>query len=399
MKKIISLLLCLAMMMALCACGGSTIQSYADDTAETVETEAVEETAGLGFGAYPADTVVGTVNGEEVTWMEYFYWMNYYVMYVQQLAAAYGVTLTSWDANELSSSDDNATVVMLNTQYAVTQHHAVHNKAQELGVALDEADQALVQEVFETNADQGMGDADGVCTEEEAAAFEAYLAEQYVDRAFFDYLNEVSLLSEKLYVNAYGEAGASYPDEEIAAFVEENGVMGAKHILLLTVDMTTGEALTEDEIAAQKALAEDLLSQLQAVEGTAEDASGEPTALVELFDQLTAEYTEDTGYASYPEGYIFGEGEMVTEFEDAVEALEVYGLSGIVESSYGYHIILRIPVDPDGVLGTDSYGNIVTVRNQLASNQYSADMETWMDEAEVIWNEGFESMDLAAIFG
>ena len=135
------------------------------------------------------------------------------------------------------------------------------------------------------------------------------------------------------------------------------------------------------------------------MESGADEASGEPAALVELFDQLTAEYTEDTGYAAYPEGYIFGEGEMVTEFEEAVKALDEYGLSGIVESSYGYHIILRTPVDPDGVLGTDSYGNEVTLRYQLASNAFSADMETWMSEADVVWNEGFETMDLAAIFG
>lgn len=400
MKKIISLLLCLAMMLSLCACGGTSIESYADGAAETVETAETAENPGLGYGAYPADTVVGTVNGEEITWMEYFYWVNYYVMYVQQLAAAYGLTLTAWDANELSSTDTNEKVVMLNAQYMIAQHHAVQDKAEELGITLDEEDQALILEVFETNADQGMGDADGVCSEEEAAAFEAYLAEQNVDRAFFDYLNEVSLLSEKLFMNAYGEYGANYSDEEVAAFVAENGYLSAKHILLLTTDMTTGEALSEEEVASQKALAEDLLAQLQAVEGASEEASGEPTALVELFDQLTAEYTEDTGYAAYPEGYIFGEGEMVAEFENAVKELDVnYGLSGIVESSYGYHIILRTPVNPDGVLGTDSYGNEVTLRNQLASNAFTADMDTWQTEAETVWNEGFELLDLTAIFG
>lgn len=249
----------------------------------------------------------------------------------------------------------------------------------------------MLQEVFETNADQGLGDADGVCTEEEIAAFEAYLAERNVDRAFFDFLNEITLLADKLYLNAYGQAGVNYPDEEVVAFAEANGLMSAKHILLLTKDMTTGQSLSEEEIAAQKALAEDLLAQLQAVE--------EPAALEELFDQLTAEYTEDTGYAAYPDGYIFGAGEMVAEFENAVKALGEYGLSGIVESSYGYHIILRTPMDPNGVLGADSYGNEVTLRNQASSNAFSADLAAWMDEAEVSWNEGFEAMDLTALLG
>lgn len=397
MKKIIALLLCLVMMLALAACGGSEIEQYEDvEAAETTETaddaEAVE-TAALGYSAYPGDTVVGTINGEEVTWMEYFYWLNYYVMYSQQLAASYGVALSGWDANEMSSTDTNGQVVLMNAQYAVTQHHAVTTKAAELGIALDEEDQALIREVYETNADQAIGDADGVCTEEEIAAFEEYLAQQYVDGAFFDYLNEVSLLSEKLYIDIYGEAGADYPDEDVIAYAQENTILSAKHILLLTQDMTTGEALTEDEIAAQKTQIEDLLTQLQAV-------SGDPVALETLFDQLMAEYTEDTGYAYYPEGYIFGEGEMVAEFEEAVKALdENYGLSGVVETSYGYHIILRIPTDPEGIVGTDSYGNDVTMRGAVTSNLFNVDMETWMNEAEVVWNEGFDALDMTAIFG
>lgn len=411
MKKILALLLCMSMMMALCACGGTTIESYenneaaetaetaeaaetteAADIAETVEAIGLTDFSGPCYDAYPGDMVVGTVNGEDVTWMEYFYWMNYYVQYVQQLAAAYGVTLTGWEANEVSSSDTNAQVIQINVEYAVMQHHVVMTKAAELGVTLNDEDMASVEEVFALNADAAVGDGDGVATEEELAGFETYLAEQNVDREFFDYLTEVTLLADKIFVEIYGTAGETYPDEDVAAFVTDNGLMGAKHILLLTLDMTTGEALTEDEIAAQKALAEDLLSQLQ--------AAGDQTAMIELFDQLTAEYTEDTGYAAYPEGYIFGEGEMVTEFEDAVKALdENYGLSEVVESSYGYHIILRIPVDPAASLGTDSYGNDISLRNYAASAAFNSDMETWMTEASVVWNEDFQTVDVAAIFG
>lgn len=408
MKKILALLLCLSMMMALCACGGTSIESYEDDTAaeiaetgevaETGEAAAVVESAGLTdfsgpcYDAYAGDTVVGTVNGEDVTWMEYFYWMNYYVQYVQQLAAAYGVSLTGWEANEVSSTDTNAQVIQTNVEYAVIQHHVVMTKAAELGITLNDEDLASIAQVFELNADAAVGDGDGAATAEELAAFETYLTEQNVDREFFDWLTEVTLLADKIFLETYGVAGEAYPDEDVAAFVAENGLMGAKHILLLTQDMTTGEALSEDEIAAQKSLAEDLLSQLQ--------AAGDQTAMIELFDRLTAEYTEDTGYAAYPEGYIFGEGEMVAEFENAVKALdENYGLSEVVESSYGYHIILRIPVAPDASLGTDGNGNDVSLRNYAASAAFNSDMETWMTEADAVWNEDFQTVDMAGIFG
>lgn len=398
MKKIIALLLSLCMMLALCACGGSEIEYYENDgetaeTAEAAETTETAEFAGPGYDAYPGDMVVGTVNGEDVTWMEYYYWLYYYNLYVNQLAASYGVTLTGWDVNELSSSDTNGQVVVMNAQYAVTQHHVIQTKADEMGIVLTEEDQALIDQVFELNADSAVGDADGICTEEEAAAFETYLAEQNVDKAFFDYLNETSLLSEKLYAAIYGEMGADYPEEDILAYVEENGILSAKHILLLTQDQTTGEALSEDEAAAKLATAEDLLAQLQAVES-------DPVALEELFDQLTAEYTEDTGYAYYPEGYIFGEGEMVAEFENAVKELDPnYGLSGIVESSYGYHIILRTPITPESSVGTDSYGNSVNMRSAVTSNLFNDEMAAWIEGASVSWSEGFEALDLNTVFG
>ncbi len=67
------------------------------------------------------------------------------------------------------------------------------------------------------------------------------------------------------------------------------------------------------------------------------------------FDQLMVQYTEDTGLESYPDGYVFSEGEMVAEFELATKSLRVGQISDVVESIYGYHIIKRIAV-PDSYL-------------------------------------------------
>ena len=420
MKKLIAIVTVLCLMLCVFAgCGGSKVEYYDEPAAEeTAAAEPAQEQepaaeqesaaeqepaaeeelvsiglAGTGFETYPADMVVATVDGGEVTWMEYYYWLRYYTQYVLQLAAQYGVTLTDWEGNDLSGDNTNAQVVLMNAQASIIQDHTFINQAEKLGVTLDEEDLATLQETFETFADQTMGNGDGAASEEELISAEAYLTDGlFIDRDFFDQFNATGILSQKLFVELYGEEGESYSDEETLGFSEDNGLLAAKHILLLTVDADTREALSEEEIAEKYATAENLLAQLQAVKD-------DPTALETLFDQLTAEYTEDTGFASYPDGYVFGEGEMVQEFEDAVKALEIGGLSDIVESSYGYHIILRIPVDPGAVIGTDSSGQDVTLRYAAATSAFSTQISEWTEAAEVVWSDGFESPDMAAIFG
>lgn len=412
MKKYIALVLCLCLVLALCAgCGGSEVVPYEDsepaaDAAAEAEADAAadaddeaeaEEPVGIGLGGsgfntYPAETVVGTVNGREVTWMEYYYWMNYYTAYVQQLATQYGIVLDSWDGNDLSASETNAQVIIENAQRETIQDHAIQSEMEERGVTLSEEDEATLQSIIEQNADALTGDGDGTATEDEIAAFEAYLlSEMNVDRAFFDMINTVSLLADEGFVDEYGMDGEEMSDEDVLAFAEQNGMMAAKHILIATVDTATMEALSDEEIAEKRQRAEDLLAQLQ--------AETDPEAQEALFDELCAEYTEDTGYEYYPDGYVFVEGQMVTEFEDAVKAMEVGQLSDIVESSYGYHIILRTEVAPDAVIGTSSSGQESTLRFAAAYQTYLNEMQDWITEAEVVWYEGFEEPDMAAIFG
>ncbi|MBO5742724.1 MAG: peptidylprolyl isomerase [Clostridia bacterium] len=62
------------------------------------------------------------------------------------------------------------------------------------------------------------------------------------------------------------------------------------------------------------------------------------------FDSLIEKYGEDPGMQASPEGYTFTKGEMVKEFEDATLALKDNQISPVIETSYGYHIVKRIPL-------------------------------------------------------
>ena len=373
----------------------------AQDAAETQDTAPEAQDAapvgighgGKGYAAYPAETVVGYVGDEDVDWMEYYYWLRSYTEYIQQVASQYGFELSGWDAYELSPSMTNAELVLSHAQTTIIQNHAARQRLAELGIALTDEEEAEISGIYDQNADSFTGNSDGEATDEERAVFESYLdLELNISPEFFNSLNRDMYLVQKGFDLLYGKNGSALPDEDAMTFAEENGYMSAKHILLLTVDPDTLAPLPDETIAEKKARAEAIYAQLTEVRN-------DPDALADLFDELTAGNTEDNGYAVYPDGYVFCEGEMVSAFEDAVKSLEIGELSGIVESEYGYHIILRTPLDPDAVIGTDARGNPNTLRYAAAAQRYSDELLDWTDKAHVEWTDGFQMPDLAAIFG
>ena len=155
---------------------------------------------------------------------------------------------------------------------------------------------------------------------------------------------------------------------------DELGIYRAKHILLMTVDPETREPLDEETIAQKKAQADDLLSQLRAAE--------DPVA---LFDELMNQYSEDTGLAAYPDGYTAQKGQMVPAFEEAALALQDGEISDVVYSeTTGYHIILRLPLDP------------ADYRDQLVAQRMQTRTDQWLEEYGVETLEAYDQLDPAA---
>lgn len=137
--------------------------------------------------------------------------------------------------------------------------------------------------------------------------------------------------------------------------------MKAKHILIMH---------SEDGTAKNRAQA--LLNQLR--------------QNPEKFDALMAEYSEDPGSKSSPEGYLFTEGQMVTEFYEGTLALKEGQISNLVESTYGYHIILKVADYENGVPYTE-------VKDELhlayAQSQFMADMEEALANVITIPNRNY----------
>lgn len=175
------------------------------------------------------------------------------------------------------------------------------------------------------------------------AAMELQLGEEY-DKAFaespfteFFYYFQTSVL-QALYTRICDDMIANRDAEITKASFEtaKSEMVRAKHIL---IQFPEGEGENGELTDAQKA---DTLAR-------AEAALAEVNAMNDIseFDALIEKYNEDPGMESNPDGYYFGKGEMVQEFEESAYSLEEGKTSGLVETSYGYHILLKLPLEDD----------------------------------------------------
>ena len=77
---------------------------------------------------------------------------------------------------------------------------------------------------------------------------------------------------------------------------------------------------------------------------------------------------------------------MVSAFEDTALALEVGEISEVVESEYGYHIILRLSVDPEDY------------RTTLASARLDDTLYQRVDGQTVEYTDAYDSLDLGNFY-
>lgn len=106
--------------------------------------------------------------------------------------------------------------------------------------------------------------------------------------------------------------------------------VAVRHILFMTTDQSTGEALSDEEIAAAKKNAEDALKSWQ---------DGDKTE--DSFAAIANDLSEDTG--SNTNGGLYDSvlpGQMVTEFDSwCFDSDRKPGDTEIVETDYGYHVM------------------------------------------------------------
>lgn len=144
---------------------------------------------------------------------------------------------------------------------------------------------------------------------------------------YFEMYSIFNLLMEK--TAADGKVVSVSDAEAEKLFKEEYGdKLKVQHILIATESLDGYSPAKTD--AEAKAIVSEILRRLK---------NGED------FGKLIDEYNEDPGMTS-ANYYVFGDGEMVPEFENASKKLAVGKYTTqAVKTSYGYHIIKRYPLD------------------------------------------------------
>lgn len=261
----------------------------------------------------------------------------------------------------------------------LSQYWVVQDTANDLGITLTEEDESYIDQVYQSDiTTYGGGD---------QAAFEEYLSETYISPSLYRKMLEMSQLYASLFTHYFGENGSVLSDEDAMSYAENVGYLHAKHILIMTLD-TEGNAMSDEDKADRQAIALEVYDELASITDEAK--------LLERFDELMYEYSDDTGLVSYPDGYYFLPGEMVSEFEDGTKALENNQMSEIIESPYGYHIILRLPLELDAPMDA-IYG--YTLRYLAASALYQNMATEWFGNAEVVYADEFAALDFNTLFG
>ena len=309
----------------------------------------------LTDGAITSEETVMTVNGVEIPASAYFYQWAYFAGYL----AYYYQGKDATDTFSLDKEINGTTYkdyLLDNTRSSLLASAIAAQKGQEQKLKLSADAKKTIDNLAES-ADENT---------------RLYYATTLKGMEF---LETCSDYNDQLKAALFRKGGEYEITKETLADYRKDNVMAAKHILLLT----TGKS--DEEKAKIKKTIQGYLDKIL--------ADKDPAS---AFEQYMNEKSEDTGLATNPDGYTFLPGEMVPEFEDAVSSLKVGEIDPkIVESSYGYHLIMRIEPDMDAIDDED-------LKEKYESETYQKVLDDWSKDAKVETTKALDDLDMTKVY-
>jgi len=385
--KLLSLLLCMVLIFAaLAACGDDDGDDAdiddSDASIETPEGEAPPEEEESGFIRNHSERVAANLEEAMTTFDrdaimisagdEHIIWAEFYALLYSTIANFSGFFENTVDWSEVVHGEMTLAEAALDMATEGALNLLVFRfGASTIGAWFD-------QEELDRMAD----DMQGII--EHYGSLEILTEALRVNYGFYDFETfESIIITEQLFTpilnTLYGEYGAALPDEVAEEFADREGFLMAKHILVSFAENENAREIV-DEI-------------YETLRPRANDDDFE-----EFFTELMFEHSDDNPEA-VPGGYLFQAMDMVAPFSEAATELDYGEMSEVVETTFGYHIILRIPVDFDAVpISIATQGMSHTLRQVAASDNFQTVTQQWREEMNPVFSELYQSIDLARIF-
>ena len=342
----------------LTGCDAPALTSGSSDSYEaTIPAAALKDVDSyLTGGAISCADTVMTINGTDIPAGAYFYWMAYYASYLEYYYQNQNGSDEGFSLSEQYDEDTTyAEYVQEQTEQTLISSVVATQKAQEMKLKLSDTAQSTLDSMEDTSPNTLL-----------------YYAPD-LDGLKFTFTNYS--YSDAFRTALFEEGGEYYANEETLQDYYDDNVFGAKHILILTTGMDD-----QEKAEAKKTIQGYLDNILD---------SDDP---VSTFDQYMNEHSEDSGLANYPDGYTYLSGDMVSEFEDAVASLKVGEIAPeVVESSYGYHIIMRIEPDADEI-------DDETLEDRYQEDTLNGLLSEWTQDAEVTSSDALKNLDVASFY-
>ncbi len=371
MKKTISGLLALFLLLSLCAgCGSKDDASGGNDQNGAADPAAPAREGNIYnnlLGVDPDEAAL-EANGRSIPMGLYLYWLTSSCSYVESQISMMNM-YSGGQYSEIVNEDGSlkwdgelegtplTQIAREQAESSALSYLVMESVAEAHQISLTDEDKAAIEEDRAAYAEQLGGQED----------FVNNLWEMGITQEDFDRVSAAGYYYQHLLTLAQDPASDLYqaPGEN-DAYVD--------HILLMTKDAESGEPLGEEEAAEKKAKAEELLTQLQETD---------PAELETLFTQLADENGEDEG-RNEGKGYLINEAtNFVQEFKDAAFALQPGQISGIVESDYGYHILMRKDLTEDHLASLAALGLSNYLDGQLAELAESVKRSEKLDAIDV----------------
>ena len=359
-KKFIALILALAMALSLltgCNSGksGDASASAATDpadeqtklimeaVAQVIPEEAQADVVSyLTDGAVKADTVILKAGDKDVTAGYYLFWLGRELSSVSSYFSQYGMTMDL--DQEFSEGQSLLDYLKEQSLSAVKTYCAIEQKAEEKGVKLS-AEQEKQLEEYVASLDTASVTYYGTTVEDQRAT--------YTQNLLSDALN--GKLKET------GELNAT--DETMADYVKDNGYYNCRYLLFEVAQDADEKTDAEQKAKAQAAY--DELSKL----------SGE--------EQLKKfqEYQKENPDGNTDEFQFDATSTIDEGFRAKVEGMEENELGMTDKTSFGYFVLLRLPV------------NTETLKENYLSEAYSNLVKQWVEELPVEETEEMKKLD------